>query len=190
MPLITLMRSLPVMLVLGVLMQSASVSAHPMPTSRVEVRILEEQWHLQLQLPTDRLVAALEFAGFLEQPADSAADSSESARLSEAVVKDYIVHRVAAHSLIDPADPWSVHVESAAPSDMAGYWTAQVVLGPPAHVDQGRVNIEYKVIGQEIITHAVDVVLIEDGSRQGLNDAPEHLTTLRARRSSITFERE
>ncbi len=184
------MKTLVATLFLALLMQSASVSAHPMPTSRVDVRILEKQWHLELQLPTDRLVSALELAGNPGQPTGSATTSAETGHLRDEVIKEYIVDRIKAHSLTGPADPWAVKVENAEPSNKAGYWTAHVVLEPPAHADLSRVNIEYHVIGQEIITHTIDVVLVEDWASPGVREAPEHLTSLRARRSSILLERE
>jgi hypothetical protein len=140
---------------------SASVNAHPMPQSLVEVREASPQWTLSLRLPADRLATAFIQAGLVPDPGPH---FTAYPTLQPEMVKTYVLDHISARS---PANqPWSEQVTAVRrPTPKLDEWQVDVRLTPPAGVSGANgLSLNYEVIAREIATHSAVVSVVEDWS--------------------------
>lgn len=169
---------------LTALLVSTQMLAHPMLTSRVEIRILESAWLMDLQLPADRLEVAMNLA-------NKTILTTEETTLTSDAVGNYIEPRILVHSSETPSEHWAVSTLLVVPptSDKQPFWNVQVKLTPSDNADQSKVLLEYHVIGREIHTHEAVVVLVHDELKSNADQVPIVLSKLRAHRKNLLIER-
>lgn len=153
-----------------------------MAQSKVGIYVAKSEWKLDLQLPHDRLEAAIQLAGLKEK------DSTEP--LKADVVSKYVKTRIAMHAEKTPSSIWEVNVDKVlSPTAGSIFWNVSVLLTPPENTNQDKVNLNYDVIVKDIFTHKVNIWLVEDLALNIEKESPKALGYVRDNRRSLLIDR-
>lgn len=167
---------------LALLFMTQPVISHPMAQSKVGIYVAKSAWRLNLQLPNDRLEAAIQLAGLQEK------GSSEP--LKADVVSDYVKTRIIMHAEKTPSSIWEVKIDQvSSPTADNTFWKVNVVLTPPENTNQDKVNLNYDVIVKDIFTHKVNIWLVEDLALNVKKESPKALGYVRDNRRSLLIDR-
>jgi len=155
--------------VLFILFNAQYIQAHPMSSSQVEAKVIDDYWLLTLKLPNNRLTAAL------------------GKTPTEALLVNYVLANMSATSPTDSAHLWHKEVTQVVTPDDHGYWQVNVRLQPPANTKLNSIDIDYKVITEKIITHKVSFWLMPEVTVTKLTKQPKHLATLRGNKTTLSI---
>ena len=166
---------------------SGKASAHPMQMGRVDVSVQDEDWHLDLILPADRLEAAFIQAKLVPDPGLSSGEWVRPS-LSVAAVERYVLDRINARDAAGKKR--AVEVASVTtPSQEADEWHVQVLLRATGDQPGRQIILDYDVLVREIATQQADFYFTSDWKGGFVLSPPYLMGSVRSFAEDFTLAR-